>query len=74
MANLGTRAVRLLRDYTDELKEGDVVQAECWLNLDAYIDCAEVRVGSEQVGLGRITSGGWEYIVKRTNHDTPHSN
>lgn len=63
MANLGTRAVTLLKDYPNaNLTEGETVQASCWKNLDAYIDCAEVPgPDGRAVGLGRITDGGWKY-------------
>jgi hypothetical protein len=63
MAILGMRAVTLLKDYPNaNLKAGETVQADCWLNLDAYIDCAEVRApDGHMVGLGRITHGGWKY-------------
>ncbi len=64
MAILGTRSVTLLRD-AGPLCKGDTVDAEVWLNLDAYEPCAEVKIAAtgraEQVMLGRISSGGWEY-------------
>lgn len=62
MANLGTRSVTLLKDYPPHLREGETVEAECWLNLDAYADCATVHLpDGKWVGLGRMEYGGWKY-------------
>lgn len=63
MANVGMRSVTLLKDYPAAgLKEGDVVEANVWLNLDAYVPCAEVAgPNGHAVGLGRMEWGGWKY-------------
>lgn len=65
MANLGIRHVLALKPYPHAgIEKGDVVEASCWKNLDAYIDCAEVTRDGQTIGLGRITHEGWRYATK----------
>jgi hypothetical protein len=74
MANLGMRSVTLLKDNDRAgLKAGDVVEASCWLNLDAYAPCAEVTVDGQVIGLGRMDySGGWRFTDDNTQEQYAH--
>ena len=81
MSVLGTMSVTLLKDNDRAgLKAGDVVDAECWLGLDAYQPCAEVKVPSkdsghlmETVGLGRMDySKAWRFTDDAVQADFDH--